>query len=135
MSQANSLLRTYEFQEKNINSPRFERLFQLIERGQNLLFEKEFSQFNDKINNKLQKTGDTLLIQAVRYANEPIIEFLINQGCDLNAQNYLGNTALHIAFLNNNLNIVNTLICCGAKEFILNNNGLTPWESRKQYYK
>ena len=135
MSQANSLLRTYEFQEKNINSPRFERLFQLIERGQNLLFEKEFSQFNDKINNKLKKTGDTLLIQAVRYANEPIIEFLINQGCDLNAQNYLGNTALHIAFLNNNLNIVNMLICCGAKEFILNNNGLTPWESRKQYYK
>ena len=132
MSKENSLLRIFEFQEKNINSPKFERLFKLIDRGQNSLFEKKFSEFKEQINNRLYKTGDTLLIQAVKNGNEPIIEFLINKGCNLNIQNYLGNTALHIAFLKNNLNIVNFLIESGANESIVNNNGLTPWELMKQ---
>ena len=135
MSKENSLLRIFEFQEKNINSPKFERLFKLIDRGQNLLFEKKFSEFKEQINNRLYKTGDTLLIQAVKNGNEPIIQFLINNGCNLNIQNYLGNTALHIAFLKNNLNIVNFLIESGANESIVNNNGLTPWELMKQCYK
>ena len=135
MSKENSLLRIFEFQEKNINSPKFERLFKLIERGQNSLFEKKFFEFKEQINNRLYKTGDTLLIQAVKNGNEPIIQFLINNGCNLNIQNYLGNTALHIAFLKNNLNIVNFLIESGANESIVNNNGLTPWELMKQCYK
>ena len=132
MSKENSLLRIFEFQEKNSNSPKFERLFKLIDRGQNSLFEKKFSEFKEQINNRLYKTGDTLLIQAVKNGNEPIIEFLINKGCNLNIQNYLGNTALHIAFLKNNLNIINFLIESGANESIVNNNGLTPWELMKQ---
>ena len=137
MSKANSILRYKELKEtakKNILY--FDKLYELINRGQNELFFEEFSKLMDEIdiNYINRRTDYSLLMNAVKNENQSIIEFLIKKGCKINIQNNLGNTALHIAFMINNLQIVNLLISYGANQKILNNHSLIPWECWKNYY-
>ena len=73
-------------------------------------------------------------MNAVKNENESIIEFLIKKGCDIDIQNHFGNTALHIAFMINNFQVINLLINYNANQNILNNQGLNPWECWKNYY-
>ena len=137
MSKENSILRYKELKEKaKKNILYFEKLYELINRGQNELFFEEFSKLMDEIdiNYINRRTDYSLLMNAIKNENLSIIEFLIKKGCKINIQNNLGNTALHIAFMINNLQIVNLLISYGANQKILNNHGLIPWECWKNYY-
>ena len=136
MSKENSILKFKELKEKaKKNILYFEKLYQLINRGQNELFFVEFNKLMKEIdiNHINPRTDYSLLMNAVKNENQSIIEFLIKKGCQLNIQNNLGNTPLHIAFMMNNPQIINLLISYGANQKILNNRGLTPWECRKKY--
>ena len=72
--------------------------------------------------------GNTFLIISSREGNKIIINFLCQKNCELNIQNNKGNTALHYAIGNLFFDIVDILISFGAREDILNKNGLTPWD-------
>ena len=136
MSKENSILKYKELKDKaKKNILYFEKLYQLINRGQNELFFEEFNKLMDEIdiNYINRRTDYSLLMNAIKNENLSIIEFLIKKGCKINIQNNLGNTPLHIAFMINNPQIINLLISYGANQKILNNRGLTPWECRKKY--
>ena len=68
--------------------------------------------------------GETLLyITASRYEDKnDIAELLIEHGVDINAQNRLGNTALHRAILRYNIDLVRILLENGADPYIINNS-------------
>ena len=70
--------------------------------------------------------GNTFLIISAREGNKNITKFLIEEGCELNIQNFKGNTALHYAIANLFFDIVDILISFGAREDIINNFGLRP---------
>ena len=136
MSKENSILKYKELKDKaKKNILYFEKLYQLINRGQNELFFEEFNKLMNEIdiNYINPRTDYSLLMNAIKNENQSIIEFLVTRGCQLNIQNNLGNTPLHIAFMINNPQIINLLISYGANQKILNNRGLTPWECRKKY--
>ena len=67
--------------------------------------------------------GETLLyIIASRSDKHDIAELLIEHGVDINAQNRLGNTALHRAILRYNIDLVRILLENGADPYIINNS-------------
>ena len=138
MSKESAIIRFKELKEKSIKNNKyyFRKLYELINKGQNVLFFEEFNKLiNDiDINYIYRRTDYTLLMNAVKNENESIIEFLIKKGCDINIQNHFGNTALHIAFMINNFQVINLLINYNANQNILNNQGLNPWECWKNYY-
>ena len=74
------------------------------------------------------KNGNSLLIFAVKCNAKNIVEFLLEQGENVNSQNNDGNTALHIALRNHYFEMVDLLIKSQADEKILNSLKLTPWE-------
>ena len=47
-------------------------------------------------------------------------------GVDVNVQNSLGQTVLHLAVLHGHAEIVESLLQCGAQRHLLDNSGLTP---------
>lgn len=55
-----------------------------------------------------------------------IMEYLLDLKSDINKQDELGQTALHIAVKNNDFDVINMLIKRGADANIKNRNGLTP---------
>lgn len=55
-----------------------------------------------------------------------IMEYLLDLKSDINKQDELGQTALHIAVKNNDVDVINMLIKRGADANIKNCNGLTP---------
>ena len=138
MSKESAIIRFKELKEKSIKNNKyyFRKLYELINKGQNVLFFEEFNKLiNDiDINYIYRRTDYTLLMNAVKNENESIIEFLIKKGCDIDIQNHFGNTALHIAFMINNFQVINLLINYNANQNILNNQGLNPWECWKNYY-
>jgi ankyrin repeat protein len=54
------------------------------------------------------------------------VEFLLDKGADVNHKNYNGNTPLHIAIVNQDLEVCKVLISRGADVSITNNEGKTP---------
>jgi len=58
--------------------------------------------------------------------NGEVIKLLIEQGAYINAKNYLGNTRLHIASVNGQIEIVKILIENGADVNVKNDFGQTP---------
>ena len=58
----------------------------------------------------------TLLMQAARDGETAVVDFLIQNGADLNSSDYLGNTALKIAIMNEHPDIAEKLRAAGAKE-------------------
>ena len=101
----------------------------LIIEGKEKLFINKIKQLknNIDINNQIME-GNTFLIMSTREGNKNITKFLCEKGCELNIQNFKGNTALHYAIANLFFNLVDILISFGAKEDIINKNGLRPWD-------
>lgn len=69
---------------------------------------------------------ETPLHWATREKNINLINFFIEMGIDVNAQNKRGATALHLAVINDNPDVVKTLIERGAKINIKDDEGNTP---------
>ena len=101
----------------------------LIVEGKEKLFISKIKELNNDIdiNNQILE-GNTFLIISTREGNKNITKFLCEKGCELNIQNYKGNTALHYAIANLFFDIVDILISFGAREDIINNSGLRPWD-------
>ena len=91
--------------------------------------EKEY--FNKIVNMQEFSTGNTLLIYATQNIFISIVELLLLKGANPNIQNEFGNTALHIAFSNNNSFIINLLLENHADQKIKNIKGLFPWQMSK----
>ncbi len=102
--------------------------FLIIENKEKLFITKieELKELID-INNQIFD-GNTFLIIATREGSKNIIKFLCDNNCEMNIQNDKGNTALHYAIGNLLFDIVDILIEYGAKEDILNCEGLRPWD-------
>lgn len=90
-----------------------------------------------------QKGGEfyaTALQEAIYYGYPRIAHFLIEQGSPLNIQDNNGDTALHLAARNGDLDIIITLLKYGANKGIVNHSGekaydLVPtltWESEEE---
>ena len=77
---------------------------------------------------KDKDNGNTLLIWAVKNNNKELVQFLIENGAEVNLANDYGNTPLHFAFSNKNYEIVNILLKNNASEETKNLKGLSPWE-------
>jgi ankyrin repeat protein len=83
--------------------------------------------------NWVDQDGDNLLggISFVSGRSEEVMEYLISKGTNINHQNKIGNTVLHIVFENNSLEYNDMkerqwLLKCGADPTIKNNKGISP---------
>ena len=78
-----------------------------------------------------QKGGEfygTALQEAIYYGYPDIANFLIEQDTPPNIQDINGDTALHIAASNGDLDIITSLLSHGADKYIVNNNGKTAYD-------
>ncbi|XP_039535689.1 B-cell lymphoma 3 protein homolog [Pimephales promelas] len=78
-----------------------------------------------EINAGDNKSGRSALIHAVENNSIDMVTFLIESGCDVNAQSYSGNTALHSACGRGQIEIVRVLLKNGADSSLKNNHNDT----------
>ena len=90
------------------------------------IINNEEDKFNKIINKQELSTGNTLLIYATQINLKAIVEILLSKGADPNIKNHFGNTALHVAYKNDNAFIINLLIEYGANDKLKNNKFLLP---------
>ncbi len=81
--------------------------------------------FSPDLLNTVDSSGDSALHIAVLKKNLPIVQFLIENGADVNIQNKLGKTALHHAGEQNAVDIAKLIIAHGGRLDIYDsyNNG------------
>ncbi|XP_033639854.1 putative ankyrin repeat protein RF_0381 [Asterias rubens] len=78
------------------------------------------------------KDGDTPLYLATfkcagsSCSDFRLIQTLISVGCNVNAQNHKGNTPLHWAASEGDVELIKFLLTCGADRYIKNNIGMYP---------
>nr|CCA16679.1 conserved hypothetical protein [Albugo laibachii Nc14] len=77
-------------------------------------------QFGAKLNVKVDDTGLTPLMIASQLGLVEIVTLLVLSGADLDAEDVIGNTALHFAARVGNHNIAYILLAAGADAYILN---------------
>ena len=104
---------------------------QEIERDFEYLIKNEEEALNRSIKRQEISTGNTLLMYATIYNLRSIVELLLKKGAEPNIQNNYGNSALHLAYKNENIFIINLLLEYGAEQKIKNFNGLYPWQMSK----
>lgn len=81
--------------------------------------------------NHRDKYGNTLLLLACQQGgiSKRISKLLLRRGADINAQNYMGNTALHyLMTYNQSPALAEYMIQRGADDSLLNYDGLTCYE-------
>jgi len=104
-------------------------LVRFIFESKNKHFIECFERNKKSINvNQQLVEGNSLLILSSREGNPTITRFLCEQGSQINMQNNNGNTALHYAIANQLYSIADILTRFGAREDIVNNKGLYPWD-------
>jgi ankyrin repeat protein len=92
---------TYEEMETAMSKRESEKAIDLVRRGMDI--------------NTVDRSGDTLLIQAVRQDMPELLDFLIERRSRLNSRNRYGETALTIAAFNGNIRYVRRLVEAGAE--------------------
>ncbi len=80
----------------------------------------------------VDKILNTLLHKAVFSGNFEICKFLISKKHDLNCINMFGQTPLHIAYINNNTDIIQLLLESGASTDIRDNDNYSPIHFKKK---
>jgi len=76
--------------------------------------------------NKIDDHHEPFIINAAENHNIPLLEFLIENGADINAVNSYGNTILHrLDYYYNNNKIIDIAIQAGINWFIKNHIGKT----------
>ena len=125
-----SLIKTHEM-EKHLPDVK------LFDKFVSLLLRRKLNQFDFLIQSKEERfnlefsTGNTLLIYVTQNNLKSVAELLLLKGVDPNIQNKFGNSALHIAYKNDNAFIINLLFEHSADQKIKNSNGLFPWQMLK----
>jgi len=79
----------------------------------------------------LNPNGGSTLLQAATYGNVPIMNYLIEQKLDINAQSNGGNTALHAAACMGFYDATKLLLEKGADRTITNKEGKTAAQAAK----
>jgi ankyrin repeat protein len=89
---------------------------------------KYLQEIGGSIDVRDSRNGKTALIMAVRSANSPLVDTLLETGADVNAQDNKGNTPLIIACSRrrSDLSMIHTLVAAGAKVNQVNQKGDTP---------
>ena len=75
-----------------------------------------------------KKTGNSYLHLATIDGYAEIVHYFLDKGADINKQNNNGDTALHIALRNNNIEIVRIIMAYKPALGIPNNEGVIPFE-------
>ena len=123
-----SMIKTQEMSEFQPGTKKLSKFITLIQQGKTNSFIENFSKTLNIIDSKDKDNGNTLLIWAVKNNNKELVQFLIENGAEVNLANDYGNTPLHFAFSNKNYEIVNILLKNNASEETKNLKGLSPWE-------
>ena len=107
----------------------FDILKALMIAGENTKFvEYVYSIINNVDVNQKDSDGNTLLILSAKQGFTFLVQKLVEKGANINAQNLMGNTALHYAISQKYFKIADILAKYGAREDIYNIFGLSPWE-------
>ena len=122
------MIKTQEMSEFQPGTKKLSKFITLIQQGKTNSFIENFSKTLNIIDSKDKDNGNTLLIWAVKNNNKELVQFLIENGAEVNLANDYGNTPLHFAFSNKNYEIVNILLKNNASEETKNLKGLSPWE-------
>lgn len=135
LSKESALIKTHEIAKDLPDAKLFDKIVKLIQKRKISKFEYIINNEEDKFNNIINKqelsTGNTLLIYATQINLKAIVEILLSKGADPNIKNHFGNTALHMAYKNDNAFIINLLIEYGANDKLKNNKCLLPWQMSK----
>jgi ankyrin repeat protein len=86
---------------------------------------KRSASYNPKVHQR-DHNGNTLLLHAVSEGREEEVESIIDEGADVNAQNFAGETPLYIASARGFDSIAHLLLENGATVTIANLEGATP---------
>eukprot|EP00004_Rigifila_ramosa_P017889 TRINITY_DN4400_c0_g1_i4.p1 TRINITY_DN4400_c0_g1~~TRINITY_DN4400_c0_g1_i4.p1 ORF type:complete len:895 (+),score=217.72 TRINITY_DN4400_c0_g1_i4:60-2744(+) len=78
------------------------------------------------VNSVGKESGMPLVCVAAKCGHTEIIQYLIDEGADIESQDKQGNTALHLACENGHPDVVIILLQYGANENAENDNGRTP---------
>jgi len=104
----------------HVRHRRTEAVYELIHANHNYNFETK------------DEHGNTLLIVSAQNNLTPIVNFSLSNGCNPNARNNKGNTALHFTFYYKYESLSNLLISKGADDLIQNFEGLTCYEGLRR---
>ena len=72
--------------------------------------------------------GNTLLIIAAQRASKRMVKFLLRRNANMNAQNFVGCTALHYLYGYGHERLAEYLLSKGASDEVINKAGLTVYE-------
>ena len=130
-----ALIKTQEIEKDLPDVKLFDEFVSAIQRRKINQFDKLIQKNEEGLNRIINKqevsTGNTLLIYATLNNLKSLAELLLLKGANPNIQNKFGNSALHIAFKNDNAFIINLLFEYGADQKLKNSNGLFPWQMSK----
>eukprot|EP00656_Telonema_subtile_P007774 TRINITY_DN13647_c0_g1_i1.p1 TRINITY_DN13647_c0_g1~~TRINITY_DN13647_c0_g1_i1.p1 ORF type:complete len:261 (-),score=49.57 TRINITY_DN13647_c0_g1_i1:127-909(-) len=88
-------------------------------------FEHHFFEIPLERSSQERSTGNTLMHLACARGAKKVVSFLLDQDCDLNAQNALGDTALHMCYDHGHRQLASVLEKAGADPRIRNHAGGT----------
>ena len=135
MSKLASVIKTQEIQRDDPDSKFFYKIVDALSNRKmkdfDYLIRNEEEALNRIINRQEISSGNTLLMYATINNLKSIVESLLKKGAEPNIQNNFGNSALHLAYRNDNFLIINLLVEYGAEQKLKNIDGLYPWQMSK----